>query len=394
MLRLLTLTTLYPNACQPTHGIFVENRLRFLLRSGQVASHVIAPVGYVPSGHRVFGRHAVLAGVPHSEKRHGVQVDHPRYLAIPKLGMHLGPYVLYLSVRRHLKKLLRAGHGFDLIDAHYFYPDGVAAAYIAREFGLPFVVTARGSDVIVLPRFAWPRRRILAAASKASGLIAVAGSLKARLVELGVAPDRIVVLRNGVDLTAFRPLSQAAAAARLGLRRRTIASVGHLIPRKGHDFVIRAIADVPDVDLVIVGVGPEQGRLEALVRQLGLDDRVRFVGALAYEDMPWLFSAVALNVLASSHEGWPNVLLEALACGTPVVATAVDGSPDIVSDRGAGRLVSERSPAAIAAAIRDVLAAPPARADTRANAERFSWDATTAGQLELFARICPGRITL
>jgi glycosyltransferase involved in cell wall biosynthesis len=111
------------------------------------------------------------------------------------------------------------------------------------------------------------------------------------------------------------------------------------------------------------------------------------LGELPHEQLPRFYNVADALVLASSREGWANVLLEAMACGTPVVATAVWGTPEVVTAPEAGRLVAERSAPALAAAIRALLAQPPARAATRAYAERFGWEATTAGQIELFASV-------
>jgi glycosyltransferase involved in cell wall biosynthesis len=171
-----------------------------------------------------------------------------------------------------------------------------------------------------------------------------------------------------------------------------VQSVGWLIPRKGHDLAIRAVAAMPEVTLVIVGEGPEATSLQRLADQLGSSERVRFLGSMPQEQLARVYSAADVLLLASSREGLPNVVLEALACGTPVVASAVWGTPEIVAAQAAGRLVQERTPAAFAAAIRDLLAAPPARAAVRAYAERFAWGPTTAGQLRLFRSIlnCPG----
>ncbi|MGI9510430.1 MAG: glycosyltransferase, partial [Geminicoccaceae bacterium] len=176
-----------------------------------------------------------------------------------------------------------------------------------------------------------------------------------------------------------------AARRRWHVSRRTLLSVGHLIERKGHDLVIRALEHLPEVDLIIAGDGPERGRLQRLAAKLGLDERVRFTGVLAHQDLPSLYSAADALVLASSREGWPNVLLEALACGTPVIASRNWGTPEIISAPEAGHLLGERTPEAIAQAFHRLTRSPPDRTRTRQFAEGFSWDATTDGLLALFS---------
>ncbi|HUB96051.1 MAG TPA: glycosyltransferase family 4 protein [Stellaceae bacterium] len=390
--NLLTFTTLYPNAIQPSHGIFVETRLAHLVASGRVATKVVAPIplsadlAIVPAAYRQLGT------VPHEEERRGVTIFHPRYPVVPKIGMTIAPLLLYLSARRRVAALMRDGHAIDLIDAHYFYPDGIAAAMLAREFGRPFVVTARGTDINLIPQYRLPRAMIRWAAGRSAGIVTVCAALKDELVELGVSPGKIRVLRNGVDLALFHPQEKAAAAP--NRERPVLLSVGHLIERKGHDLVIRALPLLPAARLVIAGDGPLGDALRRLAIELGVADRVQFVGAVPQRDLAGHYRAADILVLASSREGWANVLLEAMACGTPVVASNVWGTPEVVASPEAGELLDARTPDAIARAVGHLLARMPAPAAVRAYAERFSWDDTTRGQLDLFADVLRGAADL
>jgi len=388
-MRILTFSTLYPNAARPGHGIFVETRLRHLLASGQVESRVVAPVPWFPSRNPRFGEYALHASAPREEQRHGIRVLHPRYLVLPKIGMTLAPYLLAQSVKLVIERVL-AEYRFDLIDAHYFYPDGVAAVLLGRHLGKPVVITARGTDVNLIPRYRLPRAMIRWAARGAAGMITVAHALKDRLVALGAPAGRIEVLRNGVDLELFRPVDRESWRGRLGFRRTTLLSVGNLVPLKGHDLAIRSLRLLPDVDLVIVGNGPERVALGALAQELGVSVRVTFTTAMAQEDLRHYFGAADALVLASSREGWPNVLLESMACGTPVIASKVGGTPEVVTAPEAGLIMAERTPEALADAVRRLFEHYPDRGATRRYAEGFSWAETTAGQLRLFGRILQG----
>ncbi|MGC8470519.1 MAG: glycosyltransferase family 4 protein [Acetobacteraceae bacterium] len=383
-LRLLTFTTLYPNRSFPNHGIFVENRLRQLLATHPVTARVLAPVPWFPLASPRFGTWARHARVARQETRHGLAIDHPRYLAIPRLGMSAAPFLLYRAAAGALARMLGQGFACDLIDAHYLYPDGVAAVWLGRRFGLPVVITARGSDVTQLPGHAVPRRLIQGAIAGADALISVSAALKEGLVALGAPAEKVTVLRNGVDTALFHPGGREAARQALGLTRPTLLSVGHLIVRKGHHLVITALASLPDTDLLIAGEGPERARLEADIARLGLAGRVRLLGARPHGELQSLYAAADALVLASSREGWANVLLEAMACGTPVVASRIPGNPEVVQRREAGLLVEENTAAGIARAVRTLFAAPPARAATRAYAEAFGWEPTSAGQYALF----------
>ena len=388
-IKILTLSTLYPNEEMPYQGTFVEGRLLELVRGRKVAAFVVAPVPWFPWKGRTFGRYAAFARVPSQEQRHGLTVRHPRYPVIPKCGMTLAPYLMYEALKSHVGRILRRDFPFDLIDAHYFYPDGVAAALLGRSLRRPVVITARGTDINLISRYRMARRWIRWAAQRAAGVVAVSEALRDRLIELGVPGSRIEVLRNGVDLDLFAPRDRQAAREALGLNPGgpILTSVGWLVPRKGHDLAIRATALLPEATLLIVGEGEEDVALRRLAQALGLAGRVRFLGSIPQKRLADVYNAADVLVLASIREGLPNVVLEALACGTPVVATAVWGTPEIVAAPVAGRLVTDRTPETLARAIRDLLAEAPARAAVRAYAERFDWGPTTAGQLRLFRSI-------
>jgi len=253
---------------------------------------------------------------------------------------------------------------------------------------LPVVVTARGTDVNLIPRYRLPRLLIRRAIRGATALIAVSAALKQALVELGAPPDKVTVLRNGVDTALFRPpAGRDAARTALRLNGPTLLSVGYLVERKGHHRTIEALRQLPDVTLLIAGEGPERPRLQALIARHGLQDRVRLLGLRPHAELPALYGAADALVLASSREGWANVLLESMACGTPVVASNIWGNPEVVREPAAGVIAEHNTPDGIAAAVRHLFAAMPARAATRAYAERFGWEATTQGQLALFRRI-------
>lgn len=387
-IRLLTFTTLFPSAARPRHGIFVETRLRQLLATHAVAATVVAPVPWFPSGAQVFGRYGALARTPRAERRAGIDVRHPRYFMIPKIGMTIPPWTLARAAEQEIRHLSRDGFDFDLIDAHYFYPDGVAAAMLARRLGKPFVVTARGSDINRIAQLAAPRRLILSAARSASRIVAVSQALKQTMAALGVEPDHIVVLRNGVDLELFQPIDRDEARRTLGLAApKVLVSVGNLVPEKGHDLFIETVAALPGVEALIVGAGPERRRLLELIGRRGVAARLRILDEMPQERLRVVYSAADALVLASAREGWPNVLLEAMACGTPVVAADVGGVREIVAEPVAGRVVESRDGAAFARAANDLLASPPEHGAVRRYAESFGWEEVARLQVDLFRTV-------
>lgn len=388
-LRTLLFSTLYPSSCRPGHGVAVETRLRELLRSGQIRTRVVAPVPWFPWSGERLGEWGRMAATPAVEQHHGIDVWHPRYPLLPKVGMYPAPVSLALGAWRTVAQRMRDGVGFDLIDAHYLYPDGVAAALLSAWSGRPLVVTARGSDVNVIGRYPLARRMMIWSASRAAAVITVCRALAETLIGWGVDPQRVHVLRNGVDLDRFRPLDRAGSRAELGLGGEPLLlSVGNLVEVKGHDRSIEALRllrkDHPAAQLVIVGRGPLQAALEAQARAAGLADAVHFPGAQPQEALARWYSAADLMLLSSRSEGWANVLLEAMACGTPVVATDVGASADVLDGRPVGALVREPTPMVITTAVSGLLRHPPDRAVVRRHAEGFSWDATTEAQLALF----------
>ncbi len=385
-ISILTTTTLFPNSLQPSHGIFVETRLRRLLSGGPVSARVLAPVPWAPPG--LPGPELQkLRNIPDFEWRNGLQVDHPRYVVVPKIGMNLTPHTLYHAMRRRLARLLESGLRIDLIDAHYFYPDGVAAAWLGREFNLPVVITARGTDINLIPHYRRPRRLILEAAQSAAALVTVCQALKDRLVELGVPAAKVTVLRNGVDLQTFQMRDRNALRAKFGLGGFVLACVGLLIERKGQHLVIEALQQVPDATLLIVGSGPDRRKLEDLRDRLGLQDRVRFLGSLDHDALCDVYNCADASVLASSREGWANVLLESMACGTPVLGSAVWGTPEVIARPEAGLLLENRDAKSIVAGIARLRQSLPDRSATRRYAEQFDWQATSDGQVALFRSV-------
>ncbi len=229
-IKTLLFSTLFPSSVRPVHGIFVETRLRELLKTGEVETKVVAPVPWFPFSGKRFGEYGQFAATPYVEQRNGIEVFHPRYFLPPKIGMNIAPYTLARGAITTIKKLIRDGFDFDLIDAHYYYPDGVAAGMIAKQLDKPFVVTARGTDLNLISEYPRPRHLILETAHHAAGSIGVCKALMDRLAELGADTAQLHVMRNGVDLERFHPIDRSEARKRLNLDNgRVLLSVGHLV---------------------------------------------------------------------------------------------------------------------------------------------------------------------
>lgn len=388
-IRLLVFTSLYPNAAQPRHGRFVEERLRHLVKSGHVAATVVAPVPWFPFRHRRFGAYAAFARVPECDERYGIRILYPRYPVIPKLGMNLAPSLMYRALLPVVRKLADE-QIFDLVDAHYFYPDGVVAARLCAALNKPVVITARGSDINVIARHPKAARKIKWAGARAAAIVAVSNALKDEIVALGTSPDKVMTLRNGVDLERFRPLQRARIRERLSVTGPVWLAVGNLVEPKGVHIAIAALADARDVTLLVAGDGPEAGPLAQSAQRLGVADRVRMLGAVEHDALCDYYNAADAVVLASSREGMPNVVLESLACGTPVLATAVGGIPELVACPAAGELMRERTPEALVQAWDALRSRNVDRVVIRNYALTLGWRPVVEAQCALYARVFEG----
>ena len=375
MLRVLTLSTLFPDATRPNFGVFVERQTLELAAHPDVALRVVAPIGLPPWPLTRLDRYRALAALPHAEAWKGLSVHRPRFVAIPLThGRSFVP-----ALNRALIPLLdrlRDEAPFDVIDASFFFPDGPAAVAMGRRYGVPVSIKARGADIHHWGHAPATAQQVRDAGLSADGLLAVSESMRADMAAIGIPAERVRVHRTGVDLARFAPRDRLAGKTALGVDGPLVVSVGALIPRKGHDIVIGAIALLPGVTLLIAGDGPERGSLESLIAALGIGDRVRLLGSVTHSDLPPLLAAADVMALASSSEGLANAWVEALASGTPVVISDVGGARELVTGDAAGR-IAVRTPNAFAAGIADILAAPPASDAVRRFAQDYTWEANT-----------------
>ena len=394
-MRILVFTTLYPRPPAPHHGVFVAERIKTWRRVTGGHAVVVAPVPWIPDA-LCKGRYAEFRDVPAEEERDGVRVLHPRYPLIPRVGMSSAPLTMASCGMRAVQRLLREGERFDLVDAHYLYPDAVAAARIAARLDLPMVATARGTDLSLIPSYAIPRRWLRWMLRRAGALICVSEALRQAALPLCEPSLDPVVIRNGVDVDKFRRAPRDDAREQLGwsTSHRILVSVGHLIERKGHHHVIAALAEMPDdVTLKVVGEGPLRGELIRQAEEAGVGERVEFVGLLAHDRLHLAYSASDLTVLLSSREGLPNVLLESLACGTPVLATGIWGIPELVSRPEVGRLVDDPGPATVAGAAAELLGGTWDHDLIRRHIEPYSWSRTAEAMTEVFESVLRGSRT-
>ena len=391
-MKILVFTTLFPSALEPEHGIFVKTRLQQFLKRHDAEVRVIAPVPYSPP----FGpdRWRRYRGVPAAERIDGIEIEHPRFLAIPGFGDGYRARIMAFSLGRYMNETVQSFRP-DLLDVHYGYPDGVAAWRMrpalehALEKPLPMILTCRGTDLNLWPSIKGADAEIRAMLESLDQVILVSEALRKKALEFGCPPDRAVTLRNGVDAELFSPGDQAEARSKLGLpaRGKIALMVGNLLEIKGQHLLIDALfrlrREQPDANWhgLLVGKGERKAALEAKAASLGLGEHVIMPGGLPAKDLPDWYRAADVLVLASSREGWPNVVLEAMASGLPVIGTPVGGVPEILSGCPAATLV-ERHVEALGEALleSDKLEAAAARP----HALQHGWETTVDAMADLF----------
>jgi teichuronic acid biosynthesis glycosyltransferase TuaC len=358
-LNVLLVSRLYPRPGDPVLGVFVEEEARAL--SSRCRVRVVSPCPWFPP-FKAFERWYPYSQLPFRETRRGIEVLRPRMLLLPhNLLFPLFGHSLYLSLRRWTDEIER-DFPFDLIHAHTVYPDGLAAVMLGRARQRPTVVTVHGGDVNIHLRQPLVKRLGRRALSNADRVIAVSSSLQRALVEEhGLEPERITVLPNGVDVTRFAPVPRAEAEARLGLHNTAprILYVGAIADSKGIAHLLIAIHRLRHewscpVQLTLIGQGEYEPTARALAGELDIADAVAFAGRSPNDEIPVWMSACDVVVLPSLSEGFGVVLVEAMACGKPVVATACGGPEDIVTSE-TGILVPPADDAALAKALLEVL---------------------------------------
>lgn len=390
-LRVLTLSTLFPDATRPNFGVFVEQQTLALAARPGLEVTVFAPIGMPPFPLSLGRRHRGLRAVPEWETWRGLELERPRFVSLPYRKTWT-PKAVAHAVGGHLNFAAFLGDPvppFDVIDAEFFWPDGVAALHLSRWLGIPFSIKARGADIHLWGRRPDTARQVREAGCAADGLLAVSDALRSDMIALGIPADKIAVHYTGIDRSRFKPIDRAAAKAALGISGPLVLTVGALVPRKNQSLAIEAMTKLPHATLLIAGGGPDEAMLKQRIHALDLDDRVRLLGPVPHADLPRLMAAADVMLLMSRSEGLANVWVESLACGTPIVIGDIGGAREVLGSRDAGRLAAFDA-AAAADAVRELLLDPPATEAVVRQVDRFSWE-TNAEQLESHLRRVAGK---
>jgi glycosyltransferase involved in cell wall biosynthesis len=380
-MKILSITSVYPTPADPGRGLFVRARLQEMGKNADVK--LIVPVWSLPL--------CRSTRIPPSRNDGPVEVFHPGWLYLPGTGA-LTAALLFLQLIGPVRRLKRE-FAFQVIDSHFGYPDGIAAALLSAVFHVPFTVTLRGSELL---HARYPLRRALLrwALRRASRVITVSEQLRRFAVDLGVDAGKTRTIPNGIDANRFFPRDRAEARRKhqLAPGQRIVLSAGHLIELKGHHYTIRAVkglmAQGIPTQLLIAGGAPGPGvpsyerQLRRLIDDLGAAGFVRLLGHVNAETLSELMAAADVFCLASSREGWPNVVHEALACGAPVVATEVGAVPELLCRSEYGLIVPQRNPAALENALREALLTHWNGSEISAWAHSRSWEQVARDAVE------------
>ncbi len=380
-MKILVLTDIYPDKEEPALGVFVYELSKAVSHKNHV--FVIHPRIWNPLSIK-----SCKENQNYPFHTNGIKIYRPKLFILPKGDrLFFRAFAFLITTLPLLRKLGKTTH-FDLIHAHMAGPAGFAAVLLGMLFRKPVIVTLHGSDIHTFPKHFFLKRLVIFTLKRATMVVAVSHSLKDLILKMVNIQNKLFVIRNGSRPEVFFPIYKTNSRERLSLpiNKKIILFIGSLIPRKGVDVLLRAFASMnkKDVILLLIGKGDLELELKALAKELYIETQARFIGSKKHDEIPLWLNACDVFCLPSHHEGFPTVIVEAFACGRPVVATKVDGVPEAITNDTIGILVEPNNTEELAAALNKAL---EKEWDYQAIAEygkRFSWDTIAEEYTELF----------
>jgi len=385
-MRVLTFTSLFPNNVNSNLGGFIARRMTNWATAYATKWTVVAPVPFFPS-FPVASPWKKYSDVTYFENYQEWDVHHFRYAMIPKFGLPFQGHSMALCTTRQVVRLNRHQGPFDILDAHFIYPDAFAALKISQKLKIPLVVSARGSDINLYAQMASIRPMIRSVLESADAVIGVSGDLVEKMIRLGAPEKRCYHIPNGVDTHRFHPRTDNGCT-----KKDRLLAVGNLVPEKGFDNLLKAVAALkslyPKIELNIIGSGPHSEHLVSLCKNLKIESHVSFVGQVPHDEISAWFQKSGIFCLSSLREGNPNVVLEALASGLPVASTPAGGVPELIFENINGAMASDFSVESLIAAIRKVLAKEWSPEKIRETISDRNWDTVAKGVNTVFQTLC------
>ncbi|WP_342349207.1 glycosyltransferase family 4 protein [uncultured Nitrospira sp.] len=393
-LKVLFISQIFPTPVNPNKGVFSEQLVQCLKNYCEV--RVVCPQPWFPRLPRwkILERWHEYSLIPTDYDIGSTPVLSPKYPFIPKWGDRYHSFLFFLGLIRYAYALRRCFR-FDVINAHWLYPDGVAAARLARIMGVPLVLSGLGCDVNMFLFEKRKRGSILRALKQASRVTVVSEELKAHLLGVGIDHERVTVIRNGVNKQLFFPRDQTETGTRLGLPQKglCVLFVGRLAEEeeKGLRYLIEAFQELVRIRkpliLYVVGDGPMLKPYQELVHNQDLQGHIQFVGAKAHQDIPLWIGACNIFCLPSLREGCPNVVLEALSCGRPVVASGVGDIPNLIG-KANGILVEPGNSHQLCEALEIALSRKWDQTEICASVSTLTWDAAASQYYSVLLGAC------
>ena len=384
-MRIAVITSYFPSSAEPWQGRSAYQTMRVLARNAEV--RVFYPSAAYPSLLKPRSRNYGKLDPSYSPP--GVKASYYEFPALPVVSRPLNGWMVTRALLPHVREFEP-----DLIFGCFLYPDGFAALKIARALSVPVVTMSIGSDInrIGDPISAMHTRTVL---HEADFLVTVSSDLRDKAVAMGASPEKSRAIVNGCDLSVFHVKDRTEARKKLHIESATeaVVYIGRMDVKKGLRELVEAAASIhgarPNLHVYMIGDGPDRLIIQSAIQAHDAGSYIHSLPGCPFDDVAVWMAAADLITLPSYMEGCPNVILEALACGRPVVATKVGGIPEIMGDE-CGRLVPPREPGALAQALAAVLDADWDSAAISAQRSR-SWDAVAEEMLEIFESLISPR---
>lgn len=373
-MKILVITNLFPNKLEPERATY--NRQQVCMLSKFCEIKVLAPIAWYPFKCS-FDKNIKISDIPNKEIIDGIEVFHPKYFMIPKVGRSLYGILFFFSILLPILKIY-GSFKFDVIFATWAYPDSFASVLISKFLKMPIITKVHGTDINEYSQY-WLRRRMISfTLNNSDKVISVSKALKKRMIEIGVRSEKIKVIYNGINSNIFRPLDRIQTRKELGisLDKKVILFVGNLRPVKGLDYLIDAftqIAKSGNIQLIIIGEGELRKHLEDKIRKYNIQDYIYMPGNRPHNEITKWMNASDLLCLPSLSEGVPNVILESLSCGVPVVASNVGGIPEIIISSDYGITVEPGNTSELKKALLECLVKTWNRDLIHVYSNKFSW---------------------
>ncbi|HAR34949.1 MAG TPA: hypothetical protein DCR95_12935 [Desulfobacter sp.] len=385
-MRVLTFTSLFPNNVSSNLGGFIARRMTTWASAYGTNWTVVAPVPFFPPL-PLASPWKKYSDVKDVEKYREWDVHHFRYAMVPQFGLPFQGHSMAFCTTRQVVRLSRLQGPFDILDAHFIYPDAFAAMKISRKLKIPLVVSARGSDINLYAQIASILPMIRNVLRSADAVIGVSEDLVEKMIRLGAPEKRCYHIPNGVDTHRFHPKGDNSRP-----KKDRLLAVGNIVPEKGFDNLLKAVAVLkslhPEIELNIIGSGPHSDHLVSLCKSLEIESLVSFVGQVPHNEINAWFQKSGVFCLSSLREGNPNVVLEALASGLPVASTPAGGVPELIIENVNGAIASDFSVESLVAAIRKVLSREWSSEKIRGTISDRTWDKVAKEVNTVFQNLC------